>query len=508
MARRFLISVLLWFVCLPPALLAAAQGCASAASAGCARAADAVTVQNLRMWRAPDHTRLVFDLSGPLEHRLFTLAEPHRLVIDMERAKLAGPLAETEADNPLIGAVRTGKPEGDTLRIVIDLKAEIKPRSFVLKPAGNYGHRLVVDLYDARAPTDDEAKDNGNKPAGETPRPAPTPDDSRDAGGTTPRTEEVGLRREQQPRATPGAVAGAPVAPRITVIAIDAGHGGEDPGALGRRYRTREKDVTLAVARELARLIDQTPGMKAMLIRDGDYYVGLRSRFQKARKHRADVFVSIHADAVPGKQARGSSVYALSERGASSAMARHLANRENAADLIGGVSLGDKDNVLARVLLDMSHAKTIEHSLMLGGDILAELRRVGRVHQRRVQQAGFAVLKSPDIASVLVETAFISNPDEEKKLRAPAFQRSLAQGILAGVKRFVARQAPSAPPPKPVTAEPKERPREHVVRPGESLAVIARQYNVHVEALRFFNGLPETEPPVGTRLRLPPEAGG
>ena len=455
MARRFLISVLLWLVCLPPAL------------------ADAVTVQNLRMWRAPDHTRLVFDLSGPLEHRLFTLADPHRLVIDMDRAKLAGPLAETEADNPLIGAVRTGKPEGDTLRIVIDLKAEIKPRSFVLKPAGNYGHRLVVDLYDARAPAEDDGKDNGGKPVADAPRPAPTP-----------------------------------AASHITVIAIDAGHGGEDPGALGRRYRTREKDVTLAVARELARLIDQTPGMKAVLIRDGDYYVGLRSRFQKARKHRADVFVSIHADAVPGRQARGSSVYALSERGASSAMARHLADRENAADLIGGVSLGDKDNVLARVLLDMSHSKTIEHSMLLGDDILGELTRVGHVHQRRVQQAGFAVLKSPDIASVLVETAFISNPDEEKKLRTPAFQRSLAQGILAGVKRFAVRQASSAPPPKPVTAESKERPREHVVRRGENLASIARQYNLHVEALRFFNGLPEAEPPVGTRLRLPPEAGG
>ncbi|MEK7260812.1 MAG: N-acetylmuramoyl-L-alanine amidase, partial [Pseudomonadota bacterium] len=360
-----------------------------------------------------------------------------------------------------------------TLRIVIDLKAEIKPRSFVLKPAGNYGHRLVVDLYDARAPAEDDGKDNGGKPVADAPRPAPTP-----------------------------------AASHITVIAIDAGHGGEDPGALGRRYRTREKDVTLAVARELARLIDQTPGMKAVLIRDGDYYVGLRSRFQKARKHRADVFVSIHADAVPGRQARGSSVYALSERGASSAMARHLADRENAADLIGGVSLGDKDNVLARVLLDMSHSKTIEHSMLLGDDILGELTRVGHVHQRRVQQAGFAVLKSPDIASVLVETAFISNPDEEKKLRTPAFQRSLAQGILAGVKRFAVRQASSAPPPKPVTAESKERPREHIVRSGESLASIARQYNLHVEALRFFNGLPEAEPPAGTRLRLPPEAGG
>ncbi|TAM45062.1 MAG: AMIN domain-containing protein [Gammaproteobacteria bacterium] len=457
MAQRFLtstIAVLLWLLWLPPAQ------------------ADSVTVQNLRMWRAPDHTRLVFDLSGPLEHRLFTLADPHRLVIDMERAKLAGALAETEADNPLIGAVRTGKPEGDVLRIVIDLKAEVKPRSFVLKPAGQYGHRLVVDLYDARQTPEDDAA----KPATEPARPVSKPE--------------------------------APAGPRMMVIAIDAGHGGEDPGALGRRYRTREKDVTLAVARELARLIDQTPNMKALLIRDGDYYVGLRSRFQKARKNRADVFISIHADAVPAKQARGSSVYALSERGASNAMARHLADRENAADLIGGVSLNDKDSVLARVLLDMSHSKTIEHSLLLGEDILGEIKRVGHVHQRRVQQAGFAVLKSPDIPSVLVETAFISNPDEERKLRTPAFQRSLAQGILAGVKRFVARQAPSAPPPRPATVEARVRPQEHVVQQGETLASIARQYNLHIEALRFLNSLSETEPPVGMRLRLPPEKGG
>lgn len=456
MARRFLTPALivwLWLLWLPPAQ------------------ADAVTVQNLRMWRAPDHTRLVFDLSGPLNHRLFTLTDPHRLVIDMERGKLAGALAETEADNPLIGAVRTGKPEGDVLRIVIDLKAEVKPRSFVLKPAGQYGHRLVVDLYDARQAADDE-----NKPVAEPARPAAKP--------------------------------AAPAGPRTIVIAIDAGHGGEDPGALGRRYRTREKDVTLAVARELARLVAQTPNMKALLIRDGDYYVGLRSRFQKARKNRADVFVSIHADAVPGKQARGSSVYALSERGATNAMARHLADRENAADLIGGVSLGDKDSVLARVLLDMSHSKTIEHSLLLGEDILGEIKHVGRLHQRRVLQAGFAVLKSPDIPSVLVETAFISNPDEEKKLRTPAFQRGLAQGILAGVKRFVARQAPSAPPAKPTTVEARVRPQEHIVQQGETLASIARLYNLHVEALRFLNSLSETEPPVGTRLRLPPEKGG
>jgi N-acetylmuramoyl-L-alanine amidase len=449
-----------------------------------APAADNITVQNLRTWRAPDHTRLVFDLSGPIEHKLFTLADPHRLVIDMERGRLAGALAAVEPDNPLIGAVRTGKPEGDTLRIVVELKAEVQPRSFVLKPAGQYGHRLVVDLYDVRAAENGTAID-AVKPSA----PASSTD--------TARAPDVASR--------PATPAPKPTPPMV--IAIDAGHGGEDPGALGRRYRTREKDVTLAIARELAQLIDRAPGMRAVLIRDGDYYVGLRQRFQKARKQRADIFISIHADAVPGRQARGSSVYALSERGASSAMAKFLADRENASDLIGGVSLNDKDSVLARVLLDMSHSKTIEHSLLLGEDILADLKRVGHVHLARVQQAGFAVLKSPDIPSVLVETAFISNPDEEKKLRTPAFQRNLAQGIFGGIQRFVSRRAP-LPTPKPATVLSGATPREHVVRPGETLVTIARRYNLHVDALRFFNNLTEAEPKAGTRLRLPPEAGG
>ena len=435
-----------------------------------AAAAEAVTVQNLRMWRAPDHTRLVFDLSGPIEHKLFMLADPHRLVIDMERGRLAGALAAVEPNNPLIGAVRTGNPEGDVLRIVVDLKAEVKPHSFVLKPAGQYGHRLVVDLYDVRV------AENG-APAGAPPV-------------------------ETAKRPSPARPAPPPI-----VVAVDAGHGGEDPGALGRRYRTREKDVTLAIARALAQLVNRTPGMRAVLIRDGDYYLGLHRRFQKARRQRADLFISIHADAIPGRQARGSSVYALSERGASSAMAQFLADRENASDLVGGVNLNDKDSTLARVLLDMSHSKTIEHSLLLGEDILAELERVGPVHLKSVQQAGFAVLKSPDIPSVLVEAAFLSNPDEEKKLRTPTFQRRVARGVFAGIQRFVARHAP-APAPKPITALSGGAPREHVVRQGETLAGIARRYNLHVEALRFFNNLTEAEPPIGTRLRLPPEAGG
>lgn len=412
----------------------------------------AITVDNLRQWRAPDHTRLVFDVSGPLEHRLFTLSDPHRIVIDMEAATLSAPLPDLDTSGPLLAAVRSGRPENGTLRIVLDLKAETRPRTFVLQPAGQYGHRLVIDLYDPKS-AEEEAK----------------------------------------PAASPPAAAPKTAAPRPLVIAIDAGHGGEDPGAIGRRYRTREKDVTLAIARELARKVAQTPGMRAVLIREGDYYVSLRDRFQKARAKRADIFVSIHADAVPGRQAYGSSVYALSEKGATDAMAKFLADKENAADLIGGVSLNDKDDMLAKVLLDLSHTKTIHDSLALGDDLLGELKHVGPVHHQRVRQAGFMVLKSPDIPSVLVETAFISNPTEEKKLRSPKFQRHLADGIYKGIRRFAARLVPA-----PVTAS-----RSHVVRPGETLATIARKYDVRPERLRVANNIDNGEPLVGSRLQIP-----
>jgi N-acetylmuramoyl-L-alanine amidase len=373
-------------------------------------AADAaVAVQNLRQWQAPDHTRLVFDLSGTLEHRVFTLTEPDRIVIDMDDAELAGALPELDYTGPLLAGVRTGQPESGTLRIVLDLKTAAQPRTFILGPAGPYGHRLVIDLLDSKNAVAEEPK-----PAAETETP----------------------RESKRPT--------KPAAPKVFIVAIDAGHGGEDPGALGRRYRTREKDVTLAIARELARLVSQKPGMRAVLIRDGDYYLGLRSRFYKARAQRADLFISIHADAAPGRQAFGSSVYALSEKGATDAMARLLAEKENASDLIGGVSLNDKDDVLAKVLLDLSHTKTIQDSLMFGGDLLTELRRVGPVHASRVRQAGFAVLKAPDIPSVLIETAFISNPAEEKKLRSQKFQRELAQGIFQGVQRYAVRSGAPA----------------------------------------------------------------
>ncbi len=425
-----------------------------------APAATRVTVQNLRQWSAPDQTRLVFDLSAPLQHRVSALSDPPRLVIDLQRAVLGAPLPSPDTKGPLLAGMRVTKEKGD-VRVVLDLKAAVRPKSFLLKPAGPYGHRLVVDLQDARA-ADEEAAEEA----------AP-------AGGTVAHREH-----------------------RDFIVAIDAGHGGEDPGAVGRRYRTREKDVTLAIARELARQVNATPGMRAVMIRNGDYYVALDRRFKRARHYEAQIFISIHADAVPGRNAYGSSVYALSERGATHGLARFLADSENASDLIGGVSLNDKEPMVRKVLADLSQSKSIEHSLELGGDILRELRRVGPVHLSRVAQAGFAVLKAVDIPSVLVETAFISNPSEEKKLRTPSFQRELASGILAGVKRYRARHQPAVPVAVPVQAK-RPTSREHVVKPGETLSMIASQYNVHVEVLKLLNNLADVEPSIGTRLRIP-----
>ncbi len=351
--------------------------------------AAAVTVQNLRLWRAPDHTRLVFDLSGPLEHRLFSLKNPDRIVLDLDNAVLRGSLPAVETGGPLVRSVRSGRFGTNTLRVVLDLHRAVHPRTFVLKPNDVYGYRLVMDLYG---------------------------DSAKEAAPARP-----------QPRA-----------PKEIVIAIDAGHGGEDHGAVGR-HGTREKDAVLAIARELERMVRAAPGFRAVMTRKGDYYVSLRGRVEEARRQRADLFLSVHADYFPDRSARGSSVYALSQKGASSEAARWLANKENASDLIGGVSLSDKDDLLAKVLLDLSMTQTISDSLDLGGDLLGELGQVGAIHIRNVEQAGFAVLKSPDIPSVLVETAFISNPKEESLLRNKAQQQKIARAIFDGVKRYVAR---------------------------------------------------------------------
>jgi len=438
-----------------------------------ASGAASVTVQNLRQWRAPDHTRLVFDLSAPLEHRLFTLSNPDRVVIDIDNAQLAGKLPPLDASDPRLGTLRAGRPDGkSTLRIVLDLKKAIRPRTFVLKPAGEYGHRLVIDLYDPQM--------------ADAPAPAATP-----MPAAPPRTDSKRVKTADQ------------YVKRDLLVAIDAGHGGEDPGAIGRRYRTKEKDVTLAVARELARMVNATSGMRALLIRDGDYYIKLRDRYRKADRQNADIFVSIHADALPGRRhAYGASVYALSQKGAGDRMARILADKENAADEIGGVNAEEMPDDVQLTMVDLKQSKAVEHSLLLGQSVISGLDRVGPVHYRDVRQAGFAVLKSIQYPSILVETAFISNPSEEKKLRTRDFQQKLARGILDGVKRFVAREGFDNMKPVPTTMAAGER-RQHVVQRGETLRAIASQYGVDVDVLRFANNLHGDAVTVGSRLEIP-----
>jgi len=409
-------------------------------------------VIGVRIWPAPDHTRLVFDLSGPAEHSLFTLPEPDRIVIDLKNARLRDNLSTDITKGPVKG-IRSGARNATDLRIVLDTKQTMRPKSFALKPYGENGNRLVLDLYH-----------NNNKKERKVAKTArPTP-------------------RKQASKKL-----------RDVVIAIDAGHGGEDPGARGYRG-TREKDVVLAIARRLEALVKKQPGMRPVMIRNGDYYISLRGRMKKARQKRADIFISIHADAFHNKKAKGSSVYTLSPRGATSEAARWLAESENKADLIGGVSLDDKDDILASVLLDLSQTASLEASLDVADHILGGLKRVGKVHKRTVQSASFMVLKSPDIPSVLIETAFISNPEEERKLRSKAYQQKLAKALMKGISKYFNR----FPPPGTHLA------RRHVIQSGETLSAIAQQYRVPVKSLRDVNALQSNTVKVGQTLQIPP----
>lgn len=429
--RRYALAVLFLFNCsINPELHAAS-----------------VVVKNLRLWRAPDHTRVVFDLSEKVQHRVLVLANPDRLVVDLDDAVAAGAFASKDYEGPFLRQVRVGNPKPGVLRIVLDLKQPIKPRTFVLEPNEIYGHRLVVDLYVKRS-------------------------------------------SEKQVVAT-----AAPQRRPYRMIAIDAGHGGEDPGAVGRKYGTREKEVTLQVAGELRRLIDQDRFLRPVMIRRGDYYVSLRARPSIARREQADVFVSIHADAYPKlASVRGSSVYALSQRGASSEAARWLANKENAADLIGGVSLRDKDDLLAKVLWDLSMTKTTSESLVLGRYVLNELGGMGKLHRKKVEQAGFAVLKSPDMPSILIEIAFLSNPTEEKLLRTRAHRQRLALAIYRGIKRYL-KQQPIQFAPSASTV--------HVVRKGDSLSEIALRYRVSMASIKRANNMKTDGVRIGQKLKIP-----
>ncbi|MFG3692094.1 N-acetylmuramoyl-L-alanine amidase [Stutzerimonas stutzeri] len=439
-------------------------------------------VQSVRLWRAPDNTRLVFDLSGPVEHKVFTLSAPDRIVIDVEGANLPKPFDQLPLDNTPISGLRAAKFDADTLRVVIDLSASVTPKSFTLPPNQQYGDRLVVDLFDEGA----EPSTTASVPTTTTP--------SKPAAPVSPTLPALKLPP-------------LPSSKRDIVVAIDAGHGGEDPGAIGPG-KTFEKNVVLQIAKELQRQINAEKGYRGELVRTGDYFIPLRKRTEIARKKGADLFVSIHADAAPRSSAYGASVFALSDRGATSETARWLADSENRSDLIGGagnVSLGDKDQMLAGVLLDLSMTASLSSSLNVGQKVLSNMGRITPLHKSRVEQAGFMVLKSPDIPSILVETGFISNPSEARKLQTAAHQQSLARSIHSGVKQFFQEN----PPPGTYVAWLRDSgkiasaPREHVVRSGESLALLAERYQVSLPALRSANSLKSDVIKVGQTLNIP-----
>ena len=390
-----------------------------------------------RVWPSLDYTRVTLESQAPVKYSVQSVKDPERLVLDLEgvdvTAVLTGLNEKVGANDPYIKGVRIGRFKPGVVRVVFDLKAEIKPQVFTIPPIAEYGHRLVLDLFPL-VPPDPllaflEKHQRDNAAAATAPAPAPVP---------APAPAEATSTEAPAP---PPVAAVTPRRERLIIVAIDPGHGGEDPGAIGRSG-SYEKNVTLAISRKLKARIDREPNMRAVLTRDDDYYMPLHMRVIKARRVKADLFVSVHADAFIRPHARGSSVFALSERGATSAAAGWLAKKENDADLIGGVNLDIKDPYLKQTLLDLSQTATINDSLKLGKAVLSELGGINTLHKPHVEQAGFAVLKAPDIPSILVETAFISNPEEEKRLKSDAYQAKMAEAIFQGIKRYFAANPP------------------------------------------------------------------
>jgi len=419
---------------------------------GAATFCSAATVNSVRVWSGPDSTRVVFELTAPVEHRVSTLADPARVVIDIADTKAAGPLSLPEPKG-VVAAVRAGSRSGGDLRVVLELTKAAKAKTFLLAPNEQYGNRLVVDLVQG---------------------------------------DDAPLVRHAPPVSERG---------RDVVVAVDAGHGGDDPGASGRKG-TREKDVVVAIARRVAEELDAQPGMHAVLVRSGDYFVPLRKRIEIAHAAQADFFMSIHADAYRDTSATGATVYVLNEKGASDEAALRLAQRENASDLIGGVSLADTDQTLARVLLDLSQNAALSASTAAGQRLIKKMSAVTPMRRMQVQQAPFLVLKSPDIPSVLVETAYISNPREEASLRSPDYQASLARALREGIVDYFTANPPQGSyfahtpePPQPTT--------HHVTR-GETLSEIAERYRVSTTTLRRSNSLKTDSVYVGQVLTIPP----
>ncbi len=405
-----------------------------------------VEVKGLRVWTSPEDTKAVIDLSGQVEYKLFQLSNPSRVVVDISNTRLTKKL--TLKSNPVIRKIRNGKQGKNTLRLVFDLSSEQNARSFLLKPAQQYGHRLVIQL---------------------------------DKHKTKKKTVKQTHKKQD----------------RDIIIAVDAGHGGEDPGASGANGTT-EKTITLQIAKKLAAVINQEAGMKATLIRKGDYYVALNKRFKKAREQQADLFVSIHADAFRDPKVHGMSVYILSKKGATSEAAKWLAQSENNSDLVGGVVLEDKDNMLAKVLLDLSQNAAMEASLKSAEKVLSALKQIEKPHKKYVERANFVVLRSPDVPSMLIETAYISNPQEERRLNTREFQQKLANSIKDGIKNYFYQ----SPPPNTWIAN-HVKSSKHTVASGDTLGRIAQTYKVPMRELKRLNNKTSNTILVGEILLLP-----
>lgn len=424
--KKYIVIFLL--CCVPQILLASAK------------------INGLRVWTGPDDTKAVIDLSAQVDYKLFQLNNPPRVVVDIDKTILNKEL--NLKDNPVIKKIRNGKKGKDTLRLVFDLSSDHKAKSFLLKPAKQYGHRLVIQL---------------------------------DKHKQQKKTVKQVLNKKD----------------RDIIVAVDAGHGGEDPGASGASG-TREKDITLKIAKNLASVIDKEPGMKAVLIRTGDYYLALNKRYKQAREKQADLFVSIHADAFTDPKVHGMSVYILSKRGATSEAAKWLAQSENNSDLVGGVVLEDKDNMLAKVLLDLSQNASMEASLNSAEKVLAALKQIEKPHKKYVERANFVVLRSPDVPSMLIETAYISNPQEEKRLKTKEFQQKLADSIKDGIKSYFYQ----SPPPNTWIAN-HVKSTKHTVASGDTLGAIAQAYKVSMQDLKKINNKTNNNILIGEVLLLP-----
>lgn len=428
-------------------------------------------IDSARAWRAPDSTRLVFDLSAPVTYKMFTLDSPARVVIDIDNVAVAKGISDPALAGTPVKGVRYGnRPDG--IRVVLDLNSAVQPRSFLLPKHGDKSDRLVIDLFDNKTAATASAGGSGR---------------------TTP-AQVVQALEDLIPEK------------RDVVIAVDAGHGGEDPGAIGPG-RVKEKAIVLAISQQLVEMINREPGYKAHLVRSGDYYIPLRNRRDKARELRADLFVSVHADAFKNPKASGASVFALSRSGATSETARFLAQKENEADLIGGVggvSLSDVDNVLAGVLVDLSMTATLTNSLQVGDRVLKEMGKITKLHKNQVEQAGFAVLKSPDVPSILVETGFISNPQEAQKLNTPSYRRFLAEAIFRGIKSYFYDVPPAGSYIAWTKSQGGGEIQHYTIASGDTLSDIAKRHNISLSVLLEHNGLqPSTVIRVGQKLIIP-----